>query len=84
MAGMLQEEHPFIKMYKIFLKIGRAECVRCPWLLAQTKVATILGILVWAECMRQLNIVAIKLSTLQYNVPQCTFDSDLYFVNLQF
>ena len=23
---------------------GRAECVRCPWLLAQTKVATILGI----------------------------------------
>ena len=22
----------------------RAECVRCPWLLAQTKVATILGI----------------------------------------
>ena len=24
--------------------IGRAECVRCPWLLAQTKVATILGI----------------------------------------
>ena len=25
-------------------QIGRAECVRCPWLLAQTKVATILGI----------------------------------------
>ena len=25
-------------------KFGRAECVRCPWLLTQTKVATILGI----------------------------------------
>ena len=24
----------------------RAECVRCPWLQAETKVATILGILV--------------------------------------
>ena len=27
----------------------RAECVRCPWLLAQTKVATIFG---RAECVR--------------------------------
>ena len=27
----------------LFLVIGRAECVRCPWLLAQTKVATIFG-----------------------------------------
>ena len=26
----------------------RAECVRCPWLLAQTKVATILGTF-WSE-----------------------------------
>ena len=30
----------------------RAECVRCPWLLAQTKVAATLGILVRAECVR--------------------------------
>ena len=31
----------------------RAECVRCPWLLAETKVATILGIfLVRAKCVR--------------------------------
>ena len=27
-----------------FLYFGRAECVRCPWLLAQTKVATIFDI----------------------------------------
>jgi hypothetical protein len=25
-------------------KLVRAECLRCPWLLAETKVATILGI----------------------------------------
>ena len=29
---------------RIYLKLVRAECVRCPWLLAQTKVATIFGI----------------------------------------
>ena len=29
---------------RIFVIFGRAECVRCPWLLAQTKVATIFGI----------------------------------------
>ena len=34
---------------EVFHIIGRAECMRCPWLLAQTKVATIL---VRAECVR--------------------------------
>ena len=36
------------KYFKLFsivkhLLIIQAECVRCPWLLAETKVATILG-----------------------------------------
>ena len=36
----------------------RAECVRCPWLQAETKVATILGILVRAAlCRRCLTAV---------------------------
>ena len=30
--------------YSYQVKLVRAECVRCPWLLAQTKVATIFGI----------------------------------------
>jgi hypothetical protein len=35
-----------------FRLLVRAECVRCPWLLAETEVATILGKLVRAECVR--------------------------------
>jgi hypothetical protein len=34
-------------------KLVRAECVRCPWLLSETKMATISGkLLVRAECVR--------------------------------
>ena len=32
-----------VSLLSLNLKLVRAECVRCPWLLAQTKVATILG-----------------------------------------
>ena len=31
------------------LEVVRVECMRCPWLLAQTKVATILGIFLAAK-----------------------------------
>ena len=44
---------PTVSMYYGIVLV-RAECVRCPWLLAETKVANILGIflLVRAECVR--------------------------------
>ena len=31
--------------YHIISLLVRAECVRCPWLMAQTKVAIVLGII---------------------------------------
>ena len=33
-----------VQLELIFILLVRAECVRCPWLQAETKVATILGI----------------------------------------